>query len=369
MTLPAEARTKQDIIYAELLRRIEREIYPIDGHIPTEIELAEEFQCSRGTVGRAVMRLVQEKLVARKPHSGTRVIRHAPAPSPARLELDACAYIYPSNQHEGIWRTGRGFELAAHDAKRRTLMLSTESDFRKEAEIVGRLGEFNVNGAVLFPVITSPTEMAYYTQMILACPFPVVLAELAIPGMGRPAVVVDGLHAGYTMTRHLIDRGLRRIGFLTHYAWTPFMRDRYLGYRQALEEAGIPVNDEWVRLESRIKADFEDPVKDPARTAQDYLAKHGHELEGVVCSCDYIALGLLQEAQRMGINVPRDLKIVGIDDHELAATSTPKLTTYRVPYEMLGRKAFELLSAQMNGDALPTSEVQVRGTLVVRESA
>ncbi|MEJ0000598.1 MAG: hypothetical protein WDO13_16415 [Verrucomicrobiota bacterium] len=132
------------------------------------------------------MRLVQEGLIERKPRAGTRVIRRVGRSAPAALDLDACAFVCPGDEHEGVWRTARGFQQAAFHAGRRTLMLSTGTDFRKEAEIVGRLGEFNVRGAALFPVITNPAEMAYYSRMILSCPFPLVLVELALPGMGVP---------------------------------------------------------------------------------------------------------------------------------------------------------------------------------------
>ena len=368
MSLQAESYTKQDFIYAELLKRITTGICPISARIPTEQELALEFQCSRGTVGRAIMRLVQEGLVARKPHDGTRVIRttlSAPAPS---LNLDACAFVYPSDQHEGVWRTARGFQQAAHGANRRTLMLSAGTDYRKEAEIIGRLGEFNVKGAVLFPVITTPTEMAYYSQMILSCPFPVVLVELSISGMGLSSVVVDGFHAGYTMTRHLLDKGIRRIGFLAHYAWTPFIRDRYLGYRQALEGAGLAEDESCILLEPTMNPNFEDPLTEPYQIAQRFLEKEP-KVDAVVCASDFMALGLMRAAQEKGLRIPKDLKITGIDDYESAAAASPALTTYHVPYETLGKKAFELLNAQMSKGSGRAIEKQVRGEIIVRQSA
>ncbi len=363
-----ELYTKTNVIYSELLKRITTGIFQIDGHIPTEEELAIEFRCSRGTVGRAVMRLANEGLVTRKPRDGTRVIRNSVAASVSFLNLDACAFVYPSDQHESVWRTARGFQEVAHRAKCRTIMLSAGTDFCKEAEIVGRLSEFNVRGAVLFPVITNPTEMAYYSQMILSCLFPVVLVELSIPGMGRPAVIVDGFHAGYTMTQHLLKQGLRKIGFLANYASASFIRDRYLGYRQALEEAGIAENETWILLESEMNPNFEDPLEEPIQVAQSYLDKK-IDVEGVVCATDFMALGLLQAAQSRGVNVPKDLKITGIDDCAMATTASVPLTTYHVPYEALGGKAFEVLNAQVCGVSRLAAETQMRGKIAVRESA
>ncbi|MEJ0000599.1 MAG: substrate-binding domain-containing protein [Verrucomicrobiota bacterium] len=82
-----------------------------------------------------------------------------------------------------------------------------------------------------------------------------------------------------------------------------------------------------------------------------------------------MALGLMQAAREQGRHLPGDLKITGIDDFALAASAVPPLTTYRVPYEELGRRAFETLNAQMNGGPPGSGEVQVRGELVVRASA
>jgi DNA-binding LacI/PurR family transcriptional regulator len=247
-------------------------------------------------------------------------------------------------------------------------MLSTGTDYSKEAEIVGRLQEFNVKGAVLFPVVTNPAEMAHYSQMILSCPYPVVLIELALPGMGRPLVVGDGMHAGYTMTRCLLDQGLRRIGFLAHYAWAPYIRDRYLGYRQAMEEAGLSIDERTVHLDPAMTPDFEDPTREPQQIAATYLDQN-QDLEGVVCAMDFLALGLIEAARAKGSAVPRDLKVTGIDDIGVAASAAVPLTTYHMPYEIMGSRAFELLDEQMNGRRASRLEVQVRGELVRRVSA
>lgn len=367
MSLQNESLTKQSFVFSQLHHRIASGLWAVGDQIPTEEELATEFQCSRGTVGRAIARLVQERLVERRTRSGTRVIRQAAQPNPSNLDLDACAFIYPGDQHEGGWRMLRGFQQEAFAAKRRTLTLSAGTDFRKEAEIVGRLAEFNVKGAVLFPVITNPEEMAYYSQMILSCPFPVVLVELNLPGMRRPAVVIDGLHAGYTMTRRLIDQGLKRIGFFAHYAWAPFIRDRYLGYRQAMEEAGLVVDESRVMLESEMNPNFEDPTAEPQQMAERFVAQCT-DADGVVCSSDFMALGLIQALKAKGISVPEQLKVTGMDDNGIASANGNAVTTYRVSFEEMGRKAFESLNLLMQGKPLPAHEVQIRGELLVRQS-
>ncbi|XHR30937.1 MAG: substrate-binding domain-containing protein [Chthoniobacteraceae bacterium] len=359
---------KLDAIFNALQTRIVQGVWNVGDQLPTEEALSKEFECSRGTMGRVMAQLAREGMVERRTRAGTRVVRQTLTRPATAIDFDACAFIHPSQQHEGVWRIASGFQQAAFDAKCRTLMLSTGTDFRKEAEIIGHLAEFDVKGAVLFPVILTPADLAYYTQMLLACHFPVVLVEMNIAGMGCPAIVLDGLHAGYTMTKHLLGQGLKKIGFLANYAWSSIVREKYLGYHQAMEEAGLGDSESLVHLDPSMTPRFNDPLREPIELAHTYLKSHPG-VEGIVCSVDYIALGMIRAAQELGLQVPGDLKVTGIDDFALAHEGPLGVTTYHVPYETIGRRAFESLNKIIAGHQPLLTEAQVRGELVVRQSA
>ncbi|HEY8967265.1 MAG TPA: GntR family transcriptional regulator, partial [Candidatus Methylacidiphilales bacterium] len=337
--MQAKSSLKPDAVFDALEKRIAGGRWKVGERIPTEVELAAEFDCSRTTVAKAVSRLVHAGLVERRTRAGTRVLSATPssAARPARPTLEACAFIYSSERHEGIWRTVCGFQEAAFGMERRTLMLPTGADFRKGAEIVGRLDEFDVKGAVLFPTIQNEKDHDYYVRMIHASRFPIVLVELNLPGVVRPSVVPDGFHAGYTVTRHLLKRGLKKIGFLANFAWAPVTRDKYLGYRQAMEEAGLDGESLRVHLENRMTPRFDDPLREPTEVAAAYLDAQRAartDVKAVVCGNDFLALGLIAAARGRKLRVPEDLKVAGIDDFRLAAEAG--VTTYRIPYEEMG---------------------------------
>lgn len=363
-----DAQNKADFVFSTLQERITTGQWKVGEQIPTEEELSHEFACSRGTVSKAIARLAHEQLVERRTRAGTRVIQSSSRRSGPALDLDACAFIYPSIQHEGISRIVAGFQQAANEARQRTMMLTTGTDFRKEAEIVGRLGEFNVKGAVIYPVISSPQDQIYYMQMILTCPYPVVLVGVNLPGLMRSGVVADGQHAGYTMTKRMIDQGARRIGFLANYAWVPSVRDRYLGYRQAMEETGLAESEAYVHLESKMTPRFDNPLDEPTALARAYLGKH-KDLEGVVAADDFLAHGCLHAALELGLDVPGRLKIAGIGDFRTLPQTTPAITTYHVPFESMGAQAFEVLTRTMQTPSVDPRETIVRGEIVVRETA
>ncbi|RRJ96644.1 GntR family transcriptional regulator [Opitutaceae bacterium TAV4] len=364
-------------IHADLRERVLACEWQQGDTLPTELELADRFDCSPNTIAKAMMLLASEGLVERRARAGTRVLRNTPAPTSASgteegnggVELDAFAFIYPSAQHEGIWRTVQGFQAAAHECNRRAVMLTTGTDYRKEAEYISRLSEFHVRGAVVYPNVLTPEDQAAFSQLLVSAKFPIVLASVNLLGLGCPAVTVDAFHAGYTMTRHLIDRGLKKIGYFSNRSSSVSMRDRYLGYRKAMEEASLPMPAEWVFLEPTMHPDFADPVREPTELARGYLAQ-ARAVEGVVCNTDFLALGLIQAARELGINVPRDLRVTGIDDYALASKGDIPLTTYHVPYETIGAKAFEVLAARVaNKGTGPVSDIQIRGEIVVRASA
>jgi GntR family transcriptional regulator of arabinose operon len=360
---------KTQAIYTRLREEILSGVWAAGSKLPNETELAQQFNCSLGTVSKALALLVHEGFVERKARAGTTVI-YGTEQSPSALgQLDAFAFIYPSEQHEGIWRTVKGFQDAAREAGRRVVMLTTGLDYQKETEFVSRLSEFDVRGAVIYPVIPTPQDQVHFSQLLVESKFPVVLAEVNLPGLGCPSVVIDGFHAGYTMTRHMIGRGAKRIGFFSNFAWAPFMRDRYLGYRWALEEAGMGEPTGGVFLDSTMNPDFQNPLAEPTALAAKFFDTAG-KLDAVVCADDFLALGCITAAQQRGWGVPNDLLVSGVDDYSaLASSHGVPLTTYRIPFEEMGRQSFAMLDRVLQNKSTPSLEHQIRGEIVVRKSA
>jgi GntR family transcriptional regulator, arabinose operon transcriptional repressor len=366
--MSGEISSKLERVYDALEKRILTGVWPVGSQIPTELELAEEFSCSRSTVGKAIAQLVHDGLVERHTRAGTRVLRDTAKMEEHSIDLDAFAFVYPSKKHEGIWRTVKGFQDEAQERGRRIVLLSSEGDCRKEIEFVTKLAKFEVRGAVVYPVFLSAEDQVRFSNVLLEAKFPIVLAEVNLLGLEYPSVILDGYHAGYTMAQHLIKQGCKRIGFFANYARVPSVRDRFLGYRSALEEARIPIHEEMIFLENVMTPNFEDPLAESINLAHLYFLK-GIKVDGLVCVNDFLAIGAIIEASRLGLSVPQDIKITGMEDFASLQSNVLPLTTYRVPFEEIGAKAFDVLEMtvlQKNSDRL---EVQVRGELIVRDSA
>lgn len=366
--MQANSPTKVERVREILKDKILQGIWPVGSLIPTEDELGVELKCSRPTISKAISNLAHEGLVERRKRAGTKVLTNSPKRSRSLVELDAFAFIYPSDRHENLWKIAQGFQGQAISFQRRSILFPTGADFEKEAEIISRLDEFDIRGAVIYPMISRPEEEITLIKLVSSSKFPLVIIGQPLPGCLCPTISQDGFHLGHTMTKHLIQTGVTRIGFFANGAYEMTRRDIYKGYLWALEEAGISVDRNLSFLEATLHADFNDPLREPTELARTYL-KTSKGMEAVVCADDFLALGLMRAARELGMRLPDDLKITGIDDISLAASSAPPLTTYRISAEDVGRIAFQTLNDHILSPTKVPLSVPVRGEIVVRESA
>ncbi len=355
--------TKLQQIHSELAEKISAGVWKCGERLPTTTELAKTYECSIGIVSKAIAMLVHEGVVEQRSRLGTRVIASPVDSLSSAVSLDAFAFIFPSTQHEGIWRTVRGFEAAASAHSRKTVMITTGTDFHKEAESILRLAEFDVKGAAIYSNAEKSEDRLAIARSLLHSKFPVVLSCMGASGLEFPSIFYDDFHAGYTMTKYLLGKGLRRIGFLSVSRTAMALR----GHRWAFEEAGLTPDPRLVEMESSMHANFEDPLAEPTLLAEKYLRSRAGALEGVVCGFDFFAHGLIRAAGNLGIRIPEDLKVVGIDDFAIA--SEIPLTTYHVPYERIGQRSFEVLNDLIRGQAPEVLEEHLRGEIVIRDSA
>lgn len=188
-------------------------------------------------------------------------------------------------------------------------------------------------------------------------PLPIVLVDHAIPGL--TCVNPDNYQGSMMLTRHLIEKGHRRIAFLAssmaHYSI--YQRER--GYRQALFDAGILLSPQYEATApalSDLNASLEYSLNE--------LMSLPEPPDALFCYNDAAAIVALNYCQTRGIKVPEELAIAGFDDIELAAHVNPALTTLAVDKPALGRTAVEKLIAQSE-----VSETLLPVALKIRASA
>jgi DNA-binding LacI/PurR family transcriptional regulator len=182
---------------------------------------------------------------------------------------------------------------------------------------------------------------------------PVLTSE---PGV---SVGSDNAQGGYDVTHHLLSQGRRRIAFLGHAtSHYPEFFDRFRGYERALLEARMPMS-------AALQVDAITTEESGFQAASE-LRRRGVEFDAIVAASDLIAIGALRALQEAGLEVPRDVAVVGFDDIPAASLANPPLTTVMQDTRRAGELLVETLLRQIAGDAAGNSVIPTR--LVVRKS-
>lgn len=226
----------------------------------------------------------------------------------------------------------------------------------KSSAMTRLLRENRVAGAIVLDPVIDESEISSAASEDL----PIVVLDRDIHAPHVYAVSADHEGGAYKATRHLLDNGYRRIGFLGGPEDSFHSRMRFDGYRRALVEAGVAFDGDLV-----CYGLF---TEDSGYDAGFRMFAKGRHPDAVFAANDEMAIGLLRSLEEQGLRVPGDVALVGFDDIRLTQYVSPALTTVRQPMYQLGSDAVEQLFQIMSGHAKVDS-VTLSTELVIRHSS
>lgn len=170
-------------------------------------------------------------------------------------------------------------------------------------------------------------------------------------------VAIDNESGSRNATKHLIELGHKRIGFIRGVPGNPKRDEKYEGFSSEMKKGKCKI-----LAKAIVNAG---PTIEGAMLASKVLLKS--KVTAVLCETDWIALGLIRAAKQMGIDVPEKLSVVGFNDTAFSAYISPSLTTVRIPGTELAEAAVNLLT-QLIKNKISTGHVIVGTELICRES-
>jgi DNA-binding LacI/PurR family transcriptional regulator len=197
-------------------------------------------------------------------------------------------------------------------------------------------------------------------KALKAARIPVVLLDRCV--LEYPArsdydlVGLDNRRAGFVMTQHLIRQGAKRVGFLAVEGSAETVDDRIAGYREALYANGMALDREMV-----LRADPEDAVILGNRIGR-------KKLDALLCANDRTAAQAMRTLLGLGLRIPDDVRIAGIDDVRYAELLPVPLTTWHQPCLDIGAAAVATMLDRISNPHLPGRSILLNGSLVVRRS-
>lgn len=192
---------------------------------------------------------------------------------------------------------------------------------------------------------------------------PVVILGDRIFGAPVDHVAMPNLEASRAATRHLIERGCRRIAFLCGAVEEVDTSSlRLTGYRQALEEAGLPTDPALIQQVDRLG------MREGAGRARE-MAEGGLDFDGVFCVTDSLAMGVLRGLTDAGIRAPDQVKVIGFDNVTESEYFIPSLSTIDPDHDGMAERAVDLLLQRIEQAEPPTRQDFIGDfSLVIRES-
>jgi LacI family transcriptional regulator len=255
----------------------------------------------------------------------------------------------------------RGAQAALKDRHQTLLIASSDGSAERELELWQMFRSHRVAGVIYASMFHRPHDVGHpaFSESI-------ILANCFAVANDRPSIIPDDEAGGYEQARYLLQRGHRRIAFLTLIPALEATRLRGQGARRAFQDAGVSF-DESLEMRGVIGPLGEEKIVTYG-VARDVLSRKERPT-AIVCGNDQLAMQVYAAAASLGLHVPQDLSIMGFDDLRLISeTLYPQLTTVALPYFEIGRRAVELSISSREQDNDWAPRILVPCPLVERQS-
>lgn len=346
------------------MEKIESRQYLPGQQLPTEYELAELFNVSRITSKRALEELEKDGIIRRRRGQGSFV-----APTPLRTRGHKIISLVLPHFNSDLWAmtyikgameyiNEHGYYLSIHS-----------SDSLDIGAVCSKLIQEGIGGIIYYP---DYTNRSISTLAALSMNhYPLVTIDKAFDGLPISAVVSDNHQGGYIATQHLIELGHRHIAIVysSQIGERTSTRDRFVGYCQALSDAGIDVVPDYI---------VDDYFRDMVKAGIDKTDSSGllnvlrrlirSNVTAIVAENDYEALTIYRLLKSIGVRIPEEISLIGFDNSDLLLNSDLRMTTVNQHVQDIGRKAAELIIRQIEGQDTSIQTITLPVELVTAQT-
>jgi DNA-binding LacI/PurR family transcriptional regulator len=341
-----------------LKNRIENGELPEGARVPSEMELAREYNVSRNPTRQALRDLELQGYIVRAPGRGSFVAPMARREKPLRItEWRTLAVACPVLECHYTRQVIQGFTRCAAEKNFHAMVYFQHFSNESEFDFLADIRTSGIDGIAFWLQHPSGLTLDLLEKFHRAS-FPFVLIDRYVRGIDADFVVTDNEDMGYRLTKALTDRGHRSIGLITTPIDNTTVEDRQRGYQRALEEAGISY----------------DPALTGITPGENESSPVAHRIMAIqgrptafLCVNDGLAARLLDELDVLGYRVPGDVEIATVDDNQLAQVlDMPIIAASQAGYEM-GRQSAQILIARVEEPKRPIEKCFLKADLHVPE--
>lgn len=318
-------------IKQQLREMVEQAVF--GDRLPDRLTLCRILDTSRATIDKAIAELTREGLLVSHKGSGTFV---APMMTGSNWSGCSWALVVPNITNDIYRSLLTAVEKSASEKNINLQICSSDNDFIKQERHIRQLNDSGISGMLIVPLITdTPAENYRLYAGLSALTIPFVFCNRAVDGINAPLITSDNHYGGYMATRHLIDRGYRRIAYICHRHVRNCI-ERCQGYICALMEAGIGIDRQLIRMPKPNEKELN------YYQEAEFLLKNT-DVDAFFSFSDGGALRIAAAVADAGRRLSEEIGLIGYGDDVGGREMTPPLTTVSYRIVDIGRMAADVL--------------------------
>lgn len=253
-----------------------------------------------------------------------------------------------------------GIDKIAQTKGYQVLIFLTRDDYNKEVDFIRNIQSGRVDGVLIS--VSSESRDNEHLHELNKKNIPVVFFDRVFEDIPTAKITTDDYNASYKATKHLIEKGCKKIACLAIPENLLISRKRVQGYMDALEDCGLSVDSDLIIHCDGSNEESQELIKN---------LLHKHQPDGIFSSVEKLALLVYQNCKELAINIPKDLKIISFSSLKIAPLLQPSLSTITQPAFEMGKYVANLLikTLENNQTDLEDNHVEMESVIVIRESS
>lgn len=258
-------------------------------------------------------------------------------------------------------KLGREIEKELAKQGYRLMFCSSDENAEKSNEQIEMLLQGQVDGFIISPARNSEDQIRRLDHIDK----PYVLIDRYFPEINSSYVIIDNQEAAYKATKHLVNLNYKKIACITVNADLVNMRERLNGYKNALTDAGIPVDEKWIK-----ELPFSHESKDVHKAIKELIGKNNNGVDAIFFTSSKVGIMGIESLNNLGIKIPDDVAIVSFDDPDSYKLCYSPVTTVAQPLADIGKMAVKILLSEIKNPKglIKNQKITLKANFVIRKS-
>ena len=258
-------------------------------------------------------------------------------------------------------KLGREIEKEASKHGYRVMFCSSDESAEKSKQQIEMLLQGQVDGFIISPPMHSEEQISDLTRSKK----PFVLIDRYFPEIDSNYVIVDNQDAAYNATMHLVGRKYKRIAYITINADLVIMKDRLIGYKKALIDSGIKLDENLIK-----ELIFSHESNDVFNAIKQLVGENKKSIDAILFATSKVGIMAIESLNTLGVKIPNDVAVVSFDDPDAYKICYSPVTAMAQPLTEIGKKAVQILLSEIKSpeSRIKKQKIILKTNFVIRKS-